>query len=225
MTEIMSIHKATECGYLSDLNNIINEGAEVNEIDNFDWIPLHRAILTYDIPIIRTLINAHTDINIMDDYGSTALHIACGDLVNNNINVVSYLIDAGANIHHPNNDGNTPLHIACGCNHIDLNIIKTLLHYSANPNAINKDGNTPLHIAYQKLAYNICLRAYYKNIPFKPNKIITRHDIKLDGKPQEENLISILLNHKANPNIKNNKNETPAQCYNSFELPFADFYV
>lgn len=47
-------------------------------------------------------------------YGNTALHIAC---YNGQDAVVNELIDYGANVNQPNNSGFTPLHFAAASTH------------------------------------------------------------------------------------------------------------
>lgn len=53
-------------------------------------------------------------IDEMNIYGNTALHIAC---YNGQDSVVNELIDYGANVNQPNNNGFTPLHFAAASTH------------------------------------------------------------------------------------------------------------
>lgn len=53
-------------------------------------------------------------IDEMNIYGNTALHIAC---YNGQDSVANELIDYGANVNQPNNSGFTPLHFAAASTH------------------------------------------------------------------------------------------------------------
>jgi serine/threonine-protein phosphatase 6 regulatory ankyrin repeat subunit B len=56
----------------------------------------------------------HLQIDEINVYGNTALHIAC---YNGQDAVVNELIDYGANVNQPNNNGFTPLHFAAASTH------------------------------------------------------------------------------------------------------------
>lgn len=60
--------------------------------------------------VVKTLINAGSDINAKDKYGDTALIRAV--LFNRNSEVVKTLINAGADINAKNNEGKTALDFA-----------------------------------------------------------------------------------------------------------------
>lgn len=56
----------------------------------------------------------HSQIDEINVYGNTALHLAC---YNGQDAVVNELTDYGANVNQPNNSGFTPLHFAAASTH------------------------------------------------------------------------------------------------------------
>jgi ankyrin repeat protein len=65
------------------------------------------ALPVVTIRIVNVLVENNADINLRDDVGNTALHVAVGK---GNLSLVHYLIDRGADINIPNNAGETPLY-------------------------------------------------------------------------------------------------------------------
>lgn len=67
------------------------------------------ALVILTAPVLDAL-----QIDEVNVYGNTALHIAC---YNGQDAVVNELIDYGANVNQPNNGGFTPLHFAAASTH------------------------------------------------------------------------------------------------------------
>jgi CubicO group peptidase (beta-lactamase class C family) len=70
---------------------------------------LHEAALLGDMDAIRHHIEAGSDLNRKDVYGSTPLIVA---ITFGKVNVAKVLIEAGADMKISNNEGSTPLHLA-----------------------------------------------------------------------------------------------------------------
>jgi len=102
-------------------------------------VSLHIAALQGNLDAIRQHINAASDLNQKDAYGSTPLIVAA---TFGRTEVARVLIDAGADMKITNNEGATPLHIAAFlCRN---EIVKTLLDKGADKNALNKAGRNAL---------------------------------------------------------------------------------
>lgn len=99
---------------------------------------LHLAILKRDMAATRQYIEAGSDLNRRDQYGSTPLIIAA---TFGNAEAARALIDAGASLELTNNEGSTPLHIAAFLCRTD--IVEALLDNGADKNARNNAGRTP----------------------------------------------------------------------------------
>ena len=102
-------------------------------------VSLHVAALQGNIDAIRRHIDAGSDLNQKDAYGSTPLIVAA---TFGKTEVAKALIDAGADMTIPNNEGSTPLHIAAFLCRTE--IVKALLDKGADKNALNKAGRTAL---------------------------------------------------------------------------------
>jgi CubicO group peptidase (beta-lactamase class C family) len=101
-------------------------------------VSLHLAALQGNMDAVRRHIEAGTDLNEKDAYGSSALIIAAtfgrGE-------VAAALIEAGADLSITNNDGATPLHIAAFLGRTA--IVEALLAGGANKYLRDNVGNTP----------------------------------------------------------------------------------
>jgi hypothetical protein len=102
-------------------------------------VSLHIAVLQGNLDAVRQHINAGSDLNKKDTYGSTPLIIAA---TFGRIEIAKALIDAGADMEITNNEGSTPLHIAAFLCRTE--IIEALLDKGADKNALNKAGRTAL---------------------------------------------------------------------------------
>ncbi|TKG93665.1 ankyrin repeat domain-containing protein [Puteibacter caeruleilacunae] len=98
---------------------------------------IHTAAFMGDIKSIQQHIDGKSDLNVKDQYGSTALIIAA---TFDKPKVAAQLIKAGADLSIPNNDGSTPLHIAAFFCRTD--IVKMLIDAGADPKIKNKFGAT-----------------------------------------------------------------------------------
>ena len=80
--------------------------------------------------LARTLIHYDANINVRNEYGTTALNHAA--FVGNN-NMIGILLGLGANVNGIDNNGNTPLHPASDAGHVST--VRLLLERGVNINA------------------------------------------------------------------------------------------
>jgi CubicO group peptidase (beta-lactamase class C family) len=102
-------------------------------------VSLHAASLQGDLETVRRHIEAGSDLDAKDAYGSTSLMIAA---TFGRTAVARALIDAGADLHITNSDGATPLHVAAFLCRGE--IVDALLDAGANRYARDNYGSTPL---------------------------------------------------------------------------------
>ena len=103
---------------------------------------------------------------------------------NSKMETITYLLESGADINQLSGHGQSILEIEFASIHLDIPRIKTLIEYGANP---NHAGQTSLlHITLSFMNSDSC-----------------------QNQTEIANFISWLLEHHANPNITNNKQETP----------------
>jgi len=100
---------------------------------------IHTAAFMGNLEAIQEHINAGSDLNVKDAYGSSPLTIAA---TFNKLEVAKALIEAGADLNSTNNDGSTPLHTAAFLCRTE--IVKALLEKGADKTLKNNYGSTAL---------------------------------------------------------------------------------
>ncbi len=110
---------------------------------------IHLAALQGNTEVIKKLIEAGTDLNKKDQYGSTPLIIAV--LFGKN-EAAKELINAGADLNITNNEESTPLHIAALMGRIE--IVKLLLKKGADKYLRNINGSTAFDLAAAPFEYD-----------------------------------------------------------------------
>ena len=106
---------------------------------------LHKAATSGSLNCIKLLISLKCDVNVVNDAGETALHLAVG---NGHSSCVEALIEGGAGASPAPNwligDNQTPLMIAAYNNYQD--VVKILLPFS-DVNCVSEYGDSALHYA------------------------------------------------------------------------------
>jgi len=91
------------------VQELINEGENVNGHDSDGFTALHRACAIGDDQVVQVLLNNKADPNIADSCGDTSLHWAC---FCGHVSTVTLLLENGADPNHPSSDGKTALDAA-----------------------------------------------------------------------------------------------------------------
>lgn len=112
---------------------------QTNEKPNAPKQTVHEAAFMGNVKAMKQHIDAGSNLNTKDPYGSTALTIA---ITFNKSDVAKLLIESNADIHATSADGSTPLHTASFLCRID--IVEALLAKGANKTLTNTYGSTPL---------------------------------------------------------------------------------
>lgn len=100
---------------------------------------IHETAFLGNVNAMKQHIDAGSNLNVKDPYGSTALTIA---ITFNKTEIAKLLIESNADIHATSADGSTPLHTASFLCRID--IVEALLTKGANKALTNSYGSTPL---------------------------------------------------------------------------------
>lgn len=103
------LHRAVLYSHQKLVRVLIEQGADVNLVDNYGWAPLHYAAMNGNSDALSFLLAYGADKNRKAQQGESPLHWA----VNNNQNeTVSLLVRAGAYLNTLDDLGRTPLDIA-----------------------------------------------------------------------------------------------------------------
>ncbi|GAB4392697.1 MAG: ankyrin repeat domain-containing protein [Gammaproteobacteria bacterium] len=89
----MSLAKCIIYGGLDEIRTCINQGAEINQIDEYGYNPLVQAAIVNDVEKAKLLLEHGAEIDFADLSGRTALHWAAD---NNNLALASLLLKKGA---------------------------------------------------------------------------------------------------------------------------------
>jgi BRCA1-associated RING domain protein 1 len=99
------LHSAAIKGDLSQVDRLLNEGADPNVTDNAGWTPLHEACNHGYHDIVKRLISNGALVNIPGYNNDTPLHDA---IRNSHYHIVPTLLESGANGSLRNSQGLTP---------------------------------------------------------------------------------------------------------------------
>lgn len=130
----------TSCdGKPKDKVEVEQSSSITHEISDPPSTDIHTAAFMGNLEAIQEHINAGSDLNAKDSYGSCPLTIAA---TFNKQEIAKALIDAGADLSSTNNDGSTPLHTAAFLCRIE--IVEMLLEKGADKSLVNNYGSTAL---------------------------------------------------------------------------------
>ncbi|MHB1458026.1 MAG: Imm53 family immunity protein [Armatimonadota bacterium] len=163
---------------------LLRHGASVCVEDNQRRMPLHAAIeIGSGIDVVRLLLDAGADSNVIDDKGISPLYLTCEQ---GYTDIAGLLIEVGADIDQRDHEGISPVEIAINTRHVDIAefLIKKgcevfvkrggfgLMHASASIGNVKlgrilidkgvplddagNSGRTPLHLAAQNGHLGFC---------------------------------------------------------------------
>ena len=117
-----SMHVAAALGYADILLLLLENGANLEDLDKYFITPLHRASWTGTLEAVRCLLDHGANIEARDDEGWTPLHCAAKEM--NRIQVVRFLLERGADVNARDNTGMTPSQHA-----VDQEVVELLSKY------------------------------------------------------------------------------------------------
>ncbi|KAL7904284.1 ankyrin repeat-containing domain protein [Trichoderma velutinum] len=136
-----ALYVAAHFGYNAASRQLLDRGADVNELAGQYGYPLQAAILsfTFDFEFIVCLLDHGANPNAQVGTGSTALQTACTEMFGHNSKmmpqVIELLIDRGADISVKGGEHETALQAACRNRFMPIAVIKLLLKKGADVNA------------------------------------------------------------------------------------------
>ena len=105
------LHYASSEGDIQKVENLINNGEDVNLKDKNSWTPLHFAAQSQNASIVLLLIEAGAEIDESDSNGNTPLSNAVFSYTNDG-STIETLRKFGADPYKSNNYGQTPIGLA-----------------------------------------------------------------------------------------------------------------
>ena len=141
--DVSTFHGAACVGDLDRVKSFVEQGADVDAKDEFNWTPLFWAVSTGQTDVAEFLISRGADVQAKtSDDGSTAIHQAAQIRA---WKLAELLISKGADVNSKNNNGSTPLIIASFSGNRDA--VEWLIAKGAEVNVRGREDWTPLHRA------------------------------------------------------------------------------
>ena len=135
---------ASDHGDLSRVQQLLREGANVNEQTKSGKTALHYAAQSKNVLVVQALIQAGADVNAKMTGDVTPLMLSV-DMAFGQPDIALALIQAGADVNAADENGDTALIIAT--TESSFEVFQSLLDRGANPNARGLNGATALDYA------------------------------------------------------------------------------
>ena len=132
------LHEASFANNVDAVKFLLDNGANVDEVDMKKRTCLSMAVSMGKIDLVRLLVENGADVDYKNTTKWTPLHLAAK---NGATDIAEYLLSRNADVDVANFHGQTPLQVAVFYQKPD--VIKTLLRYHANPGFVDKHGKTP----------------------------------------------------------------------------------
>jgi len=188
---------ASRKGFTEFVRICIENKAEVEKEGNRGIVPLHLAAVAGHTPIIKLLLQNKANV---DKSNMSYVSALCEATKGSHISAVQALLEADANIHCKDLAGLEPLHVACcrGC----LPIMDLLFERKAAHSDLCRSGITPLGYAAMNgmesiMSLLLHMHADLDHQDHRGDAILLRSAF-LDS-----TILDFLLEHNANPNIRN----------------------
>ncbi|CAF1539547.1 unnamed protein product, partial [Didymodactylos carnosus] len=139
--ETKTIHDAVRTNNVRELEQMVQRGASVNQVDHNDdkFTPLHWAAYSNSL---AALINNNINLNVRDRRNQTALHVACA---HGNSFVLHTLLRGGADINHKDINGWSAAYTSAY--HGRLGCLQLLVKWGGKLDDVDNEGNIAAHLA------------------------------------------------------------------------------
>lgn len=219
-TEKKDLLTAVSSNEVTEVRQLINQGADLDERNYETHTPLMIAALLGNREIVEMLLAAGADVDARRDDRRTALLLLCSetsiggldglsisyDQEGTRTSIASLLLQNGADVNATDSVGNTPIILAAAGNHTAL--VQLLLDNGANVNAKDKHNKAALGVA-----------AYYGYCD--PMELLIAHNCDVNAQDEwgwsalmraadrgHLEAVKLLLAHNADVNAKSNEGNT-----------------
>ncbi len=136
-------------GHFQTADLLRHNGADPDGRGRFEDTALHSAAFHGNFEVVQKLIEYDADINAVDEYGMTPLHLASeGHHHFRDCSVFGPLLEHHADVNAQSKDGRTPLHLASRRG--SLEVVRLLLEHRANVEGRFNKGPTALQVATEE---------------------------------------------------------------------------
>ncbi len=190
---------AAGAGDIAKVQNLLQQGADVNEKNKNGFSPLILACLFGKSDVAKVLLDKGANVNIQDDGGMAPIILAAG---NGNVPLMKILLAKGAKLDMTDNKGRTAMHFAAMRS--KLNALQFLLETGADLQSLDSEGNTPLlaHIANKPAANADIINFFLTNgsaINTQNTKGYTAFTLAVHG--ENADIVQLLLKNNANKEL------------------------
>lgn len=189
------LHFAVRSNNVPMAEALIDNGANIQTIDNFRRTLLHWAAHRGSIDVAHVLLQKGTNIDSVDDLGRTALHIAA---LRGHKEILEALLNLGADIEALDRDGKTPIRVTNDTAIRNLLKVKGA-NMSKNPNEYRS--------ALQEATRDIAGVKLLLDAGADPNSRFSSA-LHTAIKVGERRIIEMFIENKANMDFTNKKGET-----------------
>ena len=195
---------------LDIIKTILNSSISVNSKDNDLQNCLHMSFRNREIPLDIIIYLLESKINVEDrDYiENTPLHYLLNNqYITNHMQILKMILEKKGDLNVTNKEKNTPFLLACANPYVDQDILEFLIEKQANIHLTSNNSSEKENF------FNLICKKRNFSIEFLSSMIKSKININLQNKygktplhyacktPCNYELVSLLLNNKADPNI------------------------
>ncbi|MDQ2732542.1 MAG: ankyrin repeat domain-containing protein, partial [Armatimonadota bacterium] len=194
-------------GDIESINDLLANGAKINEKDSSNWTPLTSAVIGGHFDAIKLLVDKGANVNLAAHLNTTPLMMAAGQ---GNYDAAAYLIDHKADVNAKDNFGRRPLMMAAS-RADSLKLVQLLLDHHAEVNATDQAGGTALlyHTGRGNVDAVKLLLDRGADVNATANHGVTPLLNSIDSNTQNNAMVQMLLNKGAKPNAGDIAGRTP----------------
>jgi len=183
------------------VNMLLNTGVSIHARNTRNRTPFQIS-LSISSRMVSSLL-ADNRINIPDDFGNSALHVALQEKADDVI--IRAIVNQGARINTVDSNGKTPLRLAVD---MDMfNAAKIIADAGADPFQQAADNKSPAEIAFSK--GELCIRALFSGRAINTRDSSGNTILHLAARYGTPDLVSVLLEMGANRAVRNVASESP----------------
>eukprot|EP01137_Pigoraptor_chileana_P023679 Opistho-2@90369 len=207
------LHVAIKCDMRPVAIAVLRSGlADVNVPAKDGNLPIHLALMRNQEDVVKELETRGADINKPDSEKYPPVHYA---LKSANVPMATFFVNRGADVDAVNGDGDQPLHVALRAGPQFVALCGTLVNKGASLHVTDHHGRTPFHYAMEagkgaqqlirRMAeIDTALGGVGINVPDRRGETA----LMMAARQRDAGLFQYLLEHRANPNMQNDRGET-----------------